>query len=97
MKLQKYALIALFLAAQSGMAADVLDTVRVTAPDGTLQEVYTVQKGSDVRQGRFTSYHPNGNPGVEANYRDGLLDGLYKSYYVNGQVWQEVEVHVLFR
>lgn len=94
MKMQKYALIALFLAATHGMAADELDTVRVSAADGTLQEVYTVQKGTKIRQGRFVSYHPNGKIGVESNYLDGKLDGLYKSYYVNGQLWQEVEYAV---
>ncbi len=31
-----------------------------------------------------TEFYPNGKPRVIAEYRDGVLDGVYKEYYANG-------------
>lgn len=65
-----------------------LDTIRTEFDDGTLSRVYTVQKGTDVREGMSTTYHPNGKVAIEAPYKAGKLDGLFKSYYENGKLWQ---------
>ena len=70
------------------VAAD-LDTVRVS--DGNvLQELYTVKKGTQIREGNFVSYYPNGRVGVEAEYKNGKLEGVYRSFYGNGSPWQEI-------
>lgn len=68
-----------------------LDTVRVRFADGKLAEIYTVGKGSQVKEGKSVSYHPNGKVGVEANYKNGKLDGDFKSFYQNGTPWQAVQ------
>ena len=68
----------------------VLDTVRETFADGTPSRVWTLQKGTDIREGLSISYHPNGNLAVEAPYKNGKLDGVFKSYYENGKLWQTI-------
>ena len=65
-----------------------LDTVRETFADGTPSRMYTLQKGTDIREGVAVSYHPNGNVAIEAPYKNGKLEGVYKSYYENGKPWQ---------
>ena len=67
----------------AGMA---LDTVRTTYDDGRVSRIYTVQKGTDVREGVALSYHPNGKLAVEAPYRNGKLDGVLRSYDENGKL-----------
>ena len=67
-----------------------LDTVREFFPDSSLARVYTLQKGTDVREGVSISYHPNGNVAVEAPYKNGKLNGVYKSYFENGKPWQTI-------
>ena len=74
-------------APQSGVE---LDTIRTTLDDGTLARLYTVQKGTDIREGIAYTYHPNGNVAVEAPYKNGKLDGEFKSYYESGKVWQTI-------
>lgn len=63
-----------------------LDTVRTTYDDGRISRIYTVKKGTDVREGVALSYHPNGKLAVEAPYRDGKLDGVLRSYDENGKL-----------
>ena len=67
----------------AGMA---LDTVRSTYDDGRISRIYTVKKGTDVREGVALSYHPNGKLAVEAPYRNGKLDGVLRSYDENGKL-----------
>ena len=67
-----------------------LDTVRETFPDGTPSRIYTLQKGTDIREGVSISYHPNGNVAVEAPYKNGKLDGVFKSFFENGKPWQTI-------
>jgi antitoxin component YwqK of YwqJK toxin-antitoxin module len=67
-----------------------LDTVRTTLDDGSIARLYTVQKGTDIREGVAYTYHPNGNLAVEAPYKNGKLDGVFKSYYESGKVWQTI-------
>ena len=67
-----------------------LDTVRETFADGSLARIYTLQKGTDIREGVSTSYHPNGKVAIEAPYKNGKLDGVFKSYYENGHLWQTI-------
>ena len=67
-----------------------LDTIKEFYPDSTLSRVYTVQKGTDIREGASLSYHPNGKLAIEAPYKAGKLDGVFRSYYVNGKLWQTV-------
>lgn len=68
----------------------LLDTIRTTYPDGSLARVYTVKAGTDVREGLSVSYHPNGKVAVEAPYKNGKLDGVFKSYFENGKTWQTI-------
>ena len=67
-----------------------LDTVRMTFDDGRVARIYTVKKGTDVREGVALSYHPNGKLAVEAPYRDGKLDGVLRSYDENGMPLETV-------
>ena len=90
MKMQKIFLFVLLLTLSLFAATDELDTVRVQAASGTLQEIYTVQKGTKIKQGKFTSFYPDGKVGVESHYVNGNLDGVFKSYYANGKLWQEI-------
>ncbi len=70
--------------------AAVLDTIRETFADGSLSRIYTLQKGTDIREGVSLSYHPNGKVAVEAPYKNGKLDGVFKSFYENGNPWQTI-------
>ena len=67
-----------------------LDMVRMTFDDGRVARIYTVKKGTDVREGVALSYHPNGKLAVEAPYRDGKLDGVLRSYDENGMPLETV-------
>ena len=67
-----------------------LDTIKETYADGLVSRLYTVQKGSSVREGISFSYHPNGKLAVEAPYKNGKLDGVFKSYFENGVLWQAI-------
>ena len=64
--------------------AVTLDTIREFYADSTLSRLYTVQGGTDIREGIAYSYHPNGKVAVEAPYKNGKLDGVFKSYFENG-------------
>ena len=78
MKWQKFCVILLLpVALVAGTPA--LDTVRILGASGAPQEIYTVQKGTTVKEGRFISYYPDGKVGVESTYRNGKLDGTFKS------------------
>ena len=65
-----------------------LDTVRTTFDDGKIARVYTVLKGTEIREGVSVSYHPNGKVAVEAPYKNGVLDGVLRTFFDNGNVWQ---------
>ena len=67
-----------------------LDTIRETYEDGTVSRVYTVQAGTEIREGVALSYHPNGKVAVEAPYKNGKLDGVFRSFFDNGKIWQTV-------
>ena len=67
-----------------------LDTIKEFYSDGTPSRLYTVQKGTDIREGVAVSYHPNGKVAIEAPYKDGKLDGVFRSYYENGKRWQTI-------
>lgn len=91
--------IILLFAAVSAFGADAgsqnvtqvkYDTVKTTFADGSLARVYTVLAGTDVREGVAVSYHPNGKKAVEAPYKNGKLDGVFRSYYENGKLWQTI-------
>ena len=74
----------------AGPAPAALDTIRENFPDGSVSRVYTVQRGTDIREGVAVSYHPNGKVAIEAPYKGGKLDGVYRSYYENGKPWQTI-------
>ena len=57
-----------------------LDTVKTLYPKGNLARVYTVQHGTDVKEGWSVSYHPDGKIAIKAFYRNGLLEGTFSSY-----------------
>ena len=77
-------------AEQAPSNAAALDTIRENFSDGTLARLYTVQKGTDIREGVAVTYHPNGKVAVEAPYKNGKLDGVFRSYYENGNPWQTI-------
>ena len=72
------------------MPTVALDTIREFYADSSLSRLYTVQKGTDIREGVAYSYHPDGKVAIEAPYKNGKLDGVFKSYYDNGKVWQTI-------
>lgn len=78
----------------NGLAAaesiDILDTVRAFFDDGSVARVYQVQKGTEIREGVALTYHTNGKVAIEANYKNGKLDGVFRAYYENGNLWQTI-------
>lgn len=78
------------LGAEIASPVSSLDTIKTTFADGSLARVYTVQKGTDVREGVAISYHPNGKVAIEAPYKDGKLNGVFRSYYESGNLWQTI-------
>lgn len=75
---------------QNSASGTALDTIKTTFPDGSLSRVYTVRKGTEIREGVSISYHPSGKVAVEAPYINGQLDGVFRSYFENGKVWQTI-------
>lgn len=71
-------------------AESSLDTVKTLFPDGAVSRIYTVKKGSEIREGVSITYHPNGKVAVEAPYKNGKLDGVYRCYFENGNLWQTI-------
>lgn len=71
--------------------AHQLDTIRTNFDDGSIARMYTVKKGTIVREGVAISYHPGGMVAVEVPYIDGKITGKYKSYYANGKLRQTTE------
>jgi antitoxin component YwqK of YwqJK toxin-antitoxin module len=69
---------------------EALDTVRTTFDDGRVARIYTVKKGTDIREGVALSYHPNGKLAVEAPYRNGKLDGVFRSFDENGKLHETI-------
>lgn len=58
--------------------------------DGTLKSEKTFKKidGKDILL-KEINYHPNGNKYIEGNYKDGLREGKWASWYKDGQLWSE--------
>lgn len=81
---------ALLLGVATTFAQEPLDTIRETFPDGKPARIYTVLHGTTVREGTSISYHPNGNVAIEAPYVNGKLDGVFRSFFENGKVWQTI-------
>ena len=71
-------------------ATVALDTVRSTFDDGRVARMYTVKKGTDVREGVSLSYHPNGSLAIEAPYKDGKLDGVLRAFNDNGKLRETI-------
>jgi antitoxin component YwqK of YwqJK toxin-antitoxin module len=67
-----------------------LDTVRTTFDDGRVARIYTVKKGTDIREGVALSYHPNGTLAIEAPYRNGKLDGVFRSFDESGKLHETI-------
>ena len=90
MKKRIFVLIACFIGAASVSHAEnvPLDSVKTFFDDGSVARIYTVRKGTDIREGVSLSYHPNGKVAIEAPYKNGKLDGVFRSYYENGNLWQ---------
>ena len=76
--------------AENPVPAPALDTVKTTFADGKLARVYTVLKGTEIREGLSISYHPNGKVAVEAPYANGVLNGVLRTYFENGNLWQTI-------
>lgn len=88
-KNSRFAILFALLAGATAAFAQ-LDTIRETYPDGSISRIYTVQQGTNVREGTSYSYHPNGQLAVEAPYINGKLDGVFRSYFESGKVWQTI-------
>lgn len=71
-------------------ASAALDTVRATFDDGRVSRIYTVLKGTEVREGVSLTYHPNGKLAVEAPYKNGKLDGVFRSYDEKGNLRETI-------
>ena len=82
------------LALAQNSPAVALDTIKEFYAEGALSRVYTVQKGTDIREGVAYTYHPNGKVAIEAPYKNGKLDGVFKSFFDNGKVWQTIGYRV---
>ena len=67
-----------------------LDTIRTTYDDGRVSRIYTVLKGTDVREGVSLTYHPNGKLAIEVPYRNGKIDGVLRSYDENGMLHETI-------
>lgn len=95
MKTLFFTFFAPFVIASTAMAAPkaapvALDTVRTTYDDGRVARIYTVLKGSNVREGVALSYHPNGTLAVEAPYKNGKLEGVFRSFDANGKLHETI-------
>ena len=95
MKTLFFAIFTCFVMAGTAIAAPkavpvALDTVRTTYDDGSVSRVYTVKKGTDVREGMALSYHPNGKLAVEAPYKNGKLEGVLRAFNENGTLRETV-------
>ena len=71
-------------------ASRALDTVRTTFDDGRVARMYTVLRGTDVREGMALSYHPNGKLAIEAPYKNGKLDGVFRAFNENGTLRETI-------
>lgn len=76
--------------ADSTTVSVALDTVKTTYDDGSVNRIYTVIKGTDVREGMSLTYHPNGKLAVEAPYKNGKLEGVFRSYDEKGNVIETI-------
>ena len=72
------------------VASPALDTVRTTYEDGRVSRIYTVLKGTDVREGASLSYHRNGKLAIEVPYRNGKIDGVMRSYDEEGRIHETI-------
>lgn len=79
------------LFATSGFAQDGLDTVKqFYSASEQISMIYTVQKGTKIREGAIQSFHPNGTKALEGTYIKGKLNGPWKSWHANGKPWKEM-------
>ena len=95
MKTLFFTFFAPFVIAGTAMAAPkvapvALDTVRTTYEDGRVSRIYTVLKGTDVREGVSLSYHRNGKLAIEVPYRNGKIDGVMRSYDEDGKLHETI-------
>ncbi len=67
-----------------------LDTVKTTFDDGRVSRIYTVLKGTDVREGVSLTYHPNGKLAVEAPYKNGKLEGVFRAFTEDGKLRETI-------
>ncbi len=79
---------------------------RSTIPEPTVIVPYKVSMRSPSlerpRDGRAVVYYDNGNIKAERNYKDGKLEGIYRSYYENGVLkesgtYQNDKMHGVFK
>ena len=81
-----------FVSAMAVSAAETpLDTVKTTFEDGSPSRVYTVLKGTDLKEGVSLTYHPNGKLAVEAPYKAGKLPGQFRSNSESGKLWLAID------
>lgn len=71
-------------------ASEPLDTIKTTYGDGSLARIYTVKKGTDVREGLSMSYNAEGKLMIQVPYKDGKMEGLFLSYYPSGKIREKV-------
>lgn len=66
------------------------DTVTTFFENGSVARTYSVIRGTQVREGLSVTYHPNGKVAIEAPYKNGKLDGVFRSFFENGKVWKTI-------
>ena len=44
-----------------------------------------------MQEGKTKEYYENGKIKQDMNYKNGVLDEVYKSYYENGMLWSDFE------
>lgn len=68
-----------------------LDTITRVLPTGTTQMIYSVRKGTQIREGFFHSFHPNGTIAVKGAYQNNKMTGIWHFWYENQKPWKTCE------
>lgn len=90
----RYVLMAMFVAlALTGFACQKLEIREERYANGQLKErgTWKLDFGSYLKQGKWTSWHENGQKHIEAEYRSDKLQGKLTAWYRNGQMEAQVE------
>ncbi len=65
----------------------VVSSVINTYPDGRPQTIHLVQQGASKPEVTEIHYYPSGQKKIEGHIVNGKREGLWKSFYENGDLW----------